>query len=182
MRLRPSNCSFFTWKSADRKLFSLTWPLPGTGKDWMTIMPSKPHPVLQWDYARCSAIWWCYISFPMRRAQQGCVLTPILFGIFLSAFLSFAFPTDTEGVYLDSRRDRKLFNLARLKVKIKVQTALIRDLLYADDATLITPMEEGLQGLMGRISHACNKYWLTIRFDKTAIGLGYSIPTWNYPK
>lgn len=94
----------------------------------------------------------------MRRVQQGCVLTPILFGIFLSAFLSFAFPTDTEGVYLDSRRDRKLFNLARLKVKIKVQTALIRDLLYADDATLITPMEEGLQGLMGRISHACNKY------------------------
>ena len=49
--------------------------------------------------------------------KQGCVLVPTLFGIFFSLLLKHAFGTSTEGVYLHTRSDGQLFNLARLRAK-----------------------------------------------------------------
>ncbi|KAG6930718.1 hypothetical protein G0U57_003012, partial [Chelydra serpentina] len=45
--------------------------------------------------------------------KQGCVLAPTLFGIFFAALLKRAFGNSTEGVYLHTRSDGRLFNLAR---------------------------------------------------------------------
>ena len=55
-------------------------------------------------------------SFPITNGvKQGCVLTPTLFGIFFSMLLHYAFNNSTDGIYLHTRSDGSLFNLARLK-------------------------------------------------------------------
>ena len=57
--------------------------------------------------------------------KQGCVLAPTLFGIFFAMLLKHAFGTSREGIYLGTRSDGRLFNLARLRAKTKVREALI---------------------------------------------------------
>ena len=80
----------------------------------------------------------CSEPFPIRSGvKQGCVLAPTLFGIFFSLVLHSAFETSTDGIYLHTRTDGKLFNLARLKAKIKICKVLIREMLFADDAALV---------------------------------------------
>ncbi|XP_029911832.1 uncharacterized protein LOC115362151 [Myripristis murdjan] len=52
-------------------------------------------------------------AFLIRSSvKQGCVLAPTLFGIFFSVLLSAAFGSYPEGVYLHTRADGKLYNLA----------------------------------------------------------------------
>ena len=61
-------------------------------------------------------------AFDIRGGvKQGCVLAPALFGIFFSVLLKHAFGSVTEGIYLRTRTDEKLFNLSRLRAKSKVQ-------------------------------------------------------------
>ena len=67
--------------------------------------------------------------------------------------LSHAFGLSTEGVYLRTRTDRKLFNLfrpkaknlARPKAKTKVRRVLIREMFFVDDAALASHTEEDRQ-------------------------------------
>ena len=74
--------------------------------------------------------------------KQGCVLAPTLFGIFFTLLLRHAFGTAQEGIYLQTRSDISLFNLAQLKVRTKVCEALIRDILFADnDAAVMTHIQ-----------------------------------------
>ena len=94
--------------------------------------------------------------------KQGCVLAPTLFGIFFSMLLSHAFDSSTDGVYLHTMSDGKLFNLARLHSKPKVRTVLIREMLYADDAALVTHTEDALQRQANRLADACKQFGLTI--------------------
>ena len=101
--------------------------------------------------------------------KQGCVLAPTLFGIFFAVLLKHAFGTATEGVYLRTRSDGRLFNLARLRAKTKVREALIRDMLFADDAAVTTHTQQELQSLMDRFSRACNDFGLTISLKKTNV-------------
>ncbi|XP_016368572.1 RNA-directed DNA polymerase from mobile element jockey-like [Sinocyclocheilus rhinocerous] len=101
--------------------------------------------------------------------KQGCVLAPTLFGICFSMLLKHAFGTATEGVYLHTRSDGRLFNLARLKAKTKVHKAIIRDLLFADDAAIISHTEQQLQRLMDRFFQACDEFGLTISLQKTKV-------------
>ena len=86
--------------------------------------------------------------------KQGCVLAPTLFSIFFSMMLSHAFKTSTEGVFLHTRADGKLFNLARLRANTKVRHVVIREMLFGDDAALVTHTMEDLQQLIDRLSHA----------------------------
>jgi Reverse transcriptase (RNA-dependent DNA polymerase) len=67
---------------------------------------------------------------------QGCTLAPSLFGIFFSVLHNHAFGSSNEGIYIHIWLDGKLFNLARLKAKIKVRKVLIREMLYNEDAAL----------------------------------------------
>ena len=101
--------------------------------------------------------------------KQGCVLAPTLFGIFFSVVLRHAFGTSTEGIYLRSRSDGRLFNLARLKAKSKTREVTIRDMLFADDAAVCTHSEDHLQILMDRFSRACEDFSLTISLKKTQV-------------
>ena len=109
-------------------------------------------------------------SFDIRSGvKQGCVLAPTLFGIFFSMLLKHAFDEATEGIYLHSRSDGKLFNVARLRAKTKVEKILIRDMLFADDAAVATHSEHQLQSLMDRFSQACKDFGLTMSLKKTNV-------------
>jgi len=108
--------------------------------------------------------------FPIRSGvKQGCVLAPTLFGIFFSLVLSYAFRVSDDGVYLHTRSDGKLFNLARLRAKTNVRRILIQEMLFADDAALASHTQPGLQRLIDCMAHACREFGLTISLKKTEI-------------
>ena len=101
--------------------------------------------------------------------KQGCVLTPTLFGIFFGMLLKHASDTTTEGIYLRTRSDGRLFNLARLRAKTKVRKVLIRDMLFADNAAVVTHTQKELQSLIDCFSQACKDFGLTISLKKTIV-------------
>ena len=108
--------------------------------------------------------------FPIRSGvKQGCVLAPTLFGIFFSLLLQYAYGQSEDGIFLHSRSDGGLFNLARLRAKSKVRQVLIREMLFADDAALTANTEEALQRLVTRFDEACHEFGLTISVSKTKI-------------
>ena len=60
--------------------------------------------------------------FPISSGvKQACLLAPTLFGIFLSVLLKYVFDSSTDGIYIHTRYDAKLFNLARLRQEQKFQ-------------------------------------------------------------
>ena len=108
--------------------------------------------------------------FPIKNGvKQGCVLAPTLFGIFFSMLLHYAFNDSTDGIYLRTRSDGSLFNLARLKAKTLVRKVLVRELLFADDAALVSHTEDGLQCMLNKFSDACKEFGLTISIKKTQV-------------
>ena len=114
--------------------------------------------------------------FPIKNGvKQGCVLAPTLFGIFFSMLLRSAFKDSSEGVYLHTRSDGSMFNLARLRAKTKRREVLIRELLFADDAALTSHTQEGLQSMLNSFSSACKEFGLTISIKKTQV-MGLNIP------
>ena len=88
---------------------------------------------------------------------------------FFSLLLKHAFGTSTEEVYMHTRSDGKLYNIARLRAKTKVRKTTIRDMLFADDAAITAHTEHDLQQLMDRFSHACYEFSLTISLKKTNV-------------
>ena len=86
--------------------------------------------------------------------KQGCILAPTLFGIFFSLMLTYAFDMTSDGIYLHTKHDGKLFNLKWLRAKTKVTCVLIRETLFADDAALVSHTQEGIQCIMVRFLKA----------------------------
>ena len=103
--------------------------------------------------------------------KQGCVLAPTLFSIYFSAVLHFAFENVSDGddVYMHTRSDGKLFRLARLRAKSKTRRFLVRELLFADDAALVSHSAHGLQRLLTRFAEACDEFALVISTRKTVV-------------
>lgn len=99
--------------------------------------------------------------FPKQSGvKQGFALALAkLFGIFFSLVLTFAFRESDDKVYIYSRSDGKLFNLARLRVKTNVRQVLIQELLFTDDAALASHTEAGLYRLnnCNSFAHACQE-------------------------
>ena len=69
--------------------------------------------------------------FPRRQARNRPEPRLNLFPL-----LSYAFIQSEDGMYLHTRSDGNLFNLARLRAKTKVRKVLIRLMLFTDDAAL----------------------------------------------
>ena len=90
-------------------------------------------------------------------------------GIFFGMLLKHACDTTIEGIYLRTRSDGRLFNLARLRASTKVREVLIRDMLFADDAAVVTHTQEELQSLLDCFSQACKDFGLTISLKKTNV-------------
>ncbi|XP_047475415.1 uncharacterized protein LOC125029522 [Penaeus chinensis] len=112
--------------------------------------------------------------------KQGCVLAPTLFGIFFSMLLQYAFKDCSEGVYIHTRADGKLLNIARLRAKTKVREVLIREMLFADDAALASHTEEGLQQLVSRFSAACKEDMKQCNIDVSSWeSLAEDRPSWR---
>ena len=109
-------------------------------------------------------------TFEIRSgAKQGCVLAPMLFGIFFGLLLQHVLDTTTEGIYFRSRSDDRLFKLARLRANTKVRKDLIRDMLFADDDAVATHTQEELQSLMDCFSQASKDFGLTFSLKKTNV-------------
>ena len=113
----------------------------------------------------------CSKPFDIRSGvKQGCVLAPKLFGIFFALLLRYAFGTASEQLSADQIR-WQLFNLGRLIAKTKVREALIRDMLFADNAAVTTHTQQELQALMDRFSQACKDFGLTISLGQITMEL-----------
>ena len=68
-----------------------------------------------------------------------------------------SFSTSSEGAYLHSRNDKKLFSISTNKTKV-----LDRELLFADNGALVSHTDSGLQSLAGSFSDACHGFGLKI--------------------
>ena len=103
--------------------------------------------------------------------KQGCVLAPTLFSIFFSMMLEEAMKDldKDEGVYIRFRTDGSLFNLRRLQAHTKTTQRLIRELLFADDAALVTHTERALQRLTSCFAAACELFGLAVSIKKTEV-------------
>ena len=78
----------------------------------------------------------------------------------------YAIDTTTEEIYLRTRSDGRLFNLARLRAKTNVRRVLTRDMLFA---AVVTHTQEKLQSFMDCFSQACMDFGLTISLKKTNV-------------
>lgn len=74
--------------------------------------------------------------------------------------------TETDGAYLHTRTDGRLFSLSRLRAKSILREVFIRDNLFADDAVLTTHSKEQLQLLMDNFSKTCRRFGLIIGMKK----------------
>ncbi|XP_069167985.1 uncharacterized protein [Procambarus clarkii] len=101
--------------------------------------------------------------------KYRCVLAPTLFSIYFVILVKHAFGTITQGIYLRTRSDGKLYNLSRLRAKTKVHMRILRKFLFADDAAITTHTAEDLQQLLNRFAVACSAFGLTISLKKTQV-------------
>lgn len=101
--------------------------------------------------------------------KQGDPAAPTLFTLFLTAILQVMSQNLEEGVYIRTRTDGKLFNLARLKARTKTVELLTREFLYADDAAMISHSLEGIQEITSRFARISKLFGLEINVSKTEL-------------
>ena len=104
--------------------------------------------------------------------KQGCILAPPLFGLYPAAVLEASSDNVCDaqcGVYLRSRTDGKLFNLARLRAESLCSEVCVQELLYADDSALVAQSHEDLQAILDRFVAAAVSFGLTINISKTEV-------------
>ena len=108
--------------------------------------------------------------FPVTNGvKQGCVLAPTLFCLLFAEMLSAALAKTNAGTMIRCRSDARFFDLRRLKANTKVQEALVRDFLFADDYAVAAHSKEDLQCLADCFSTAIKAVGLTISIKKTEV-------------
>jgi hypothetical protein len=99
--------------------------------------------------------------------KQGCVLAPTLFSIYLTAMLEVAFEGVGEGIYIQTRPDADLFNVAQFRAKTKTTQSLVREMLFADDSAIVAHNVEDMQRLVDKFAHVASLFSLKINLKKT---------------
>ena len=74
-----------------------------------------------------------------------------------------------DGVFITTRSDGKLFNLARLRAKTKTRKELVTELLFADDTALIAHDETQMQRMITVFAETARKIGLQINIQKTEV-------------
>ena len=98
--------------------------------------------------------------------KQGCVLAPLLFIIFFAMVLGVALHDCAAGIPIHYRTDGDVFDSRRLHAKTKVQLAILRDLLFADDCAFAHTLADA-QILFDRFNTAAIRFGLTVSLKKT---------------
>jgi len=81
--------------------------------------------------------------------KQGCVLTPLLFALYLTATLEVAFDGSQDGIYIQTRQNVKQFKTYTLTT-IK----LTRRMLFTNDSALMTHNLADMQSLIDKFAKA----------------------------
>ena len=69
------------------------------------------------------------------------------------------------------KQNGSIFNLRRLQARTKVFSAVIRDLLFADDCALVAHSQDAAQELFDRFAGSARRFGLTISLKKTEVML-----------
>ena len=101
--------------------------------------------------------------------RQGCVLSPLLFSIFVTAVLNvFLQRFNEEPVIL-----AELVHLKEPSTSMRPEPAMdyvrraVWGMLYADDACIVSPSPQGLAKMMEVIVKVCRAFALTVSVKKT---------------
>ena len=83
--------------------------------------------------------------------------------------LEMAFKDTSEGVYIQTRKEADLFNVAQLKAKSKTSTKVVREMLFADESALAahSACAEDVQSLSEKFARTAHQFSLKINIKKT---------------
>ena len=84
-----------------------------------------------------------------RRVRQGCLISPVLFSVYVEMMMKEAMEDVDEGVTVGGE--------------------LLKDVRFADDQAMVASTEAGLQKLMESLSSKCKEYDMKIHVNKTKV-------------
>jgi len=102
--------------------------------------------------------------------KQGCVLVSLLFSIFFFATMVLVASKDCNlGVNIQFQTDSNVCDIRRLQAKTKLLTAVIRDLLLADDCALVAHAQQAVQQLFDCFADTAKHFGLNVTLKKTEV-------------
>ena len=97
------------------------------------------------------------------------MLAPTLFSLYLTAVLETINEGLNRGMFIRTRTDGKLFNLARLYAHTKTLEIRIKELQYADDSALVANNAVDMQLIVHRLSSAAVMFGPKINISYTEL-------------
>lgn len=108
--------------------------------------------------------------------KQGCVVAPVLFLLYIQAIMNRVKETNEGSVNLVYRSDTNMFNKRGLQSTSKVKSAHVGELMFADDAALVTKTPEELQRLVTAFVNAAKTFGLNVNINKTEVMFVNTLP------